>query len=300
MEVCWEAKVSNYPRCGGYPSAGYTCAAGYCAAMDPEGNPAACAIKKPNGWVVDSATGQCKVPSGCAAKPLTSLTCCKAPDPEVVARINAFSKMLNQLKDVKAYTEVLEMDSDAENPEETFLKEGDLGSAGTQDDSARQTGHARRRRHTTRRRRHVTRRRRQTTRRRRHSARRRKHVTRRRRHTTRRRRHTTHRRRHATRRRRHAARRRKHVTRRRRHTTRRRRHTTRRRRYATRRRRHATQAQEKERAQKKEQAQKRKALYFDSLSSRMRQAVDRVMHEAVADLRFEMAMPACAEDATQL
>ena len=86
--ACWEARPSDYRvnRCTGYREAGYTCVAGWCAAMNPGGTPNICAKKAPPGFVVDRVKGRCvrnehttvvKGPSGgsCCGQPAIKLVC---------------------------------------------------------------------------------------------------------------------------------------------------------------------------------------------------------------------------------
>lgn len=61
---CWFANTDNYPSCSNYESAGYTCVGVHCAAIDPIGDPLACAAKAPSGTVVDASTGTCVPPHG--------------------------------------------------------------------------------------------------------------------------------------------------------------------------------------------------------------------------------------------
>merc|ERR1712046_67764 len=44
--TCWESETKKYPKCKGFESVGYKCAKGFCAACDPKGTPAKCAVAK--------------------------------------------------------------------------------------------------------------------------------------------------------------------------------------------------------------------------------------------------------------
>ena len=81
---CWEAYLPNYPNCGGYSSAGYTCVGDYCAAMDPGGSPSTCAVDKGANYVVDQATGRCSPspgPTGSAGAVCSGHGTCDAGTP---------------------------------------------------------------------------------------------------------------------------------------------------------------------------------------------------------------------------
>ena len=81
---CWEAYLPNYPNCGGYSSAGYTCVGDYCAAMDPGGTPNTCAVDKGANYVVDQATGRCSPspgPTGSAGAVCSGHGTCDAGTP---------------------------------------------------------------------------------------------------------------------------------------------------------------------------------------------------------------------------
>ena len=73
---CYEADLNLYKDvkgCTGYAAEGYTCVGnsasraigegGYCATLDPTGDPAYCAKAMPAGSIVDTATGRCVIPS---------------------------------------------------------------------------------------------------------------------------------------------------------------------------------------------------------------------------------------------
>lgn len=60
---CYEAYLPHFSHCSGYGGAGYTCVGDNCAAIDPSGNPASCAVLKPAGWILDKNTGKCVDPN---------------------------------------------------------------------------------------------------------------------------------------------------------------------------------------------------------------------------------------------
>eukprot|EP00729_Bicosta_minor_P000347 gene347-15251_t len=61
--ACWDADTRLFPTCGGYADVGYTCVGSFCAAVDPGGHPRTCAVQRPSGWTVNTATGKCEEPS---------------------------------------------------------------------------------------------------------------------------------------------------------------------------------------------------------------------------------------------
>jgi hypothetical protein len=55
---CYDAYLPNH-SCLGYEEIGYTCVGDYCAALDPFGTPETCAVRRPEGYVVDPQSGRC-------------------------------------------------------------------------------------------------------------------------------------------------------------------------------------------------------------------------------------------------
>merc|ERR1711998_420342 len=69
VTTCYEADLSNYPKCGGYKEEGFYCSdphedgvSGFCAADKCIGTCRKCSKKMPQGYVVDIKTGRCKPP----------------------------------------------------------------------------------------------------------------------------------------------------------------------------------------------------------------------------------------------
>ena len=83
-DYCWQAHITDYPQCGGYAGAGYTCVGDYCSAIDPGGTPARCANFVPRADAVDPLTGKCTGSSGPATLPAcTASTCCNVAIPKL-------------------------------------------------------------------------------------------------------------------------------------------------------------------------------------------------------------------------
>jgi hypothetical protein len=83
--VCWEAHTPSYPVCQGYASVGYTCVGEYCAAIDPAGTPADCAVAA--GCSVDPATGRCNECSVSECADLASVTLAQTACDGVAQRV---------------------------------------------------------------------------------------------------------------------------------------------------------------------------------------------------------------------